>query len=590
MRKAWFAPVLVIAAIMVQLTVVNGLRLPGGGVPDVVLVLVAALAVAQGPLWGAVIGFGAGLCLDIAPPGSLVIGQYALVFCLAGWAAGRLGGGARSSSLRSAAALAVVVVAAETLAAVLGLALEPAQVSSAEIRAVLPATIGYDLLLCPFVLYLVALAGGVLAKGLAAGGVAGQPAGSQRAAQRRRRRHQPRFAHAAGRAGDGRPGGHGHHAGRTAAPTRARLRLAGGVAGSASGLVRHPGSYPAGAGRPGVAGRSSPSLRLAGGRRGDGTIGSSAGRGSSGRRGGTRWQPGRHPGLLAGSGRQFRPQAGLPGGSATRQHGAGPAPAGLARSRTTIRFGARRGDGTLGRVPGSAPLALPGRPLAGLARSRTTIRFGARRGDGTLGRVPGSAPFTLPGRPLAGLARSRTTIRFGARRGDGTLGRVLGSVPFALPGRPRTSRSALTQGGRPRVVPKVAFRSAGRSAPRRPAAVPQFRRRTAGLRRSGTVSGGVLSHGTVAGARRQTAAPRLRLAAGRRGSGPPGGGMLGGSGRSPLGRPRVRIGKQPRFGYGRWPLLSLLTGRPTGGRWLARKRAGSRLSGWLVGKRTGGSE
>ncbi len=553
MRKAWFAPVLVIAAIMVQLTVVNGLRLPGGGVPDVVLVLVAALAVAQGPLWGAVIGFGAGLCLDIAPPGSLVIGQYALVFCLAGWAAGRLGGGARSSSLRSAAALAVVVVAAETLAAVLGLALEPAQVSSAEIRAVLPATIGYDLLLCPFVLYLVALAGGVLAKGLAAGGVAGQPAGSQRAAQRRRRRHQPRFAHAAGRAGDGRPGGHGHHAGRTAAPTRARLRLAGGVAGSASGLVRHPGSYPAGAGRPGVAGRSSPSLRLAGGRRGDGTIGSSAGRGSSGRRGGTRWQPGRHPGLLAGSGRQFRPQAGLPGGSATRQHGAGPAP-------------------------------------AGLARSRTTIRFGARRGDGTLGRVPGSAPFTLPGRPLAGLARSRTTIRFGARRGDGTLGRVLGSVPLALPGRPRTSRSALTQGGRPRVVPRVAFRSAGRSAPRRPAAVPQFRRRPAGLRRSGTVSGGVLSHGTVAGARRQTAAPRLRLAAGRRGSGPPGGGMLGGSGRSPLGRPRVRIGKQPRFGYGRWPLLSLLTGRPTGGRWLARKRAGSRLSGWLVGKRTGGSE
>ncbi len=553
MRKAWLAPVLVIAAIMVQLTVVNGLRLPGGGVPDVVLVLVAALAVAQGPLWGAVTGFGAGLCLDIAPPGSLVIGQYALVFCLAGWAAGRLGGGARSSSLRSAAALAVVVVAAETLAAVLGLALEPAQVSSAEIRAVLPATIGYDLLLCPFVLYLVALASGVLAKGLAAGGVAGQPAGSQRAAQRRRRRHQPRFAHAAGRAGDGRPGGHGHHAGRTAAPTRARLRLAGGVAGSASGLVRHPGSYPAGAGRPGVAGRSSPSLRLAGGRRGDGTIGSSAGRGSSGRRGGTRWQPGRHPGLLAGSGRQFRPQAGLPGGSATRQHGAGPAPAGLARSRTTIRFGARRGDGTLGRVPGSAPLALPGRPLAGLARSRTTIRFGARRGDGTLGRV-------------------------------------LGSAPLALPGRPRTSRSALTQGGRPRVVPKVAFRSAGRSAPRRPAAVPQFRRRTAGLRRSGTVSGGVLSHGTVAGARRQTAAPRLRLAAGRRGSGPPGGGMLGGSGRSPLGRPRVRIGKQPRFGYGRWPLLSLLTGRPTGGRWLARKRAGSRLSGWLVGKRTGGSE
>ncbi len=524
MRKAWLAPVLVIAAIMVQLTVVDGLRLPGGGVPDVVLVLVAALAVAQGPLWGAVIGFGAGLCLDIAPPGSPVIGQYALVFCLAGWAAGRLGGGARSSSLRSAAGMAFVVVAAEVLAAVLGLALEPAQVSSAEIRAILPATVGYDLLLCPFVLYLVAVASAVLAKGLAAdraaGGAAGQPGGARRAAPRRRH-HQPRLAHAAGRAGDGRPGGRGqHHGGRPAAPTRARLRLAGGVPGSASGLARHPGSYPAGVGRPGVTGRSSPSLRLAGGRRGDGTIGSSVGRGSSGRRGGTRWQPGRHPGrhpgLLAGSGRQFRPQAGLPGGSATRQHGAATAPAGLARNRTAIRFGVRRGDGTLGRVLGSAPLALPG--------------------------------------------RLRTT---------------------------QASRSALTQGRLPRVVPKVAFRPAARPAPRRPAAVPRFRRRTAGLRQSGTVSGGVLSHGTLAGARRQTTAPRLRLTTGRRGS--PGGGMLGGSGRSPLGRPRARIGKQPRFGYGRWPLLSLLTGRRAGGRWLASKRTGSRPGGWLAGKRTGGS-
>jgi len=104
------------------------------------------------------------------------------------------------------------------------------------------------------------------------------------------------------------------------------------------------------------------------------------------------------------------------------------------------------------------------------------------------------------------------------------------------------------------------------------------------------VSGGVLSHGTLAGARRQTTAPRLRLTTGRRGSGPPGGGMLGGSGRSPLGRPAVRIGKQPRFGYGRWPLLSLLSGRRAGGRWLARKRAGSRPGGWLVGRRTGGYE
>ena len=33
-------------------------------------------------------GFAAGLALDIAPPGSGYIGEYALVLCLVGWACG----------------------------------------------------------------------------------------------------------------------------------------------------------------------------------------------------------------------------------------------------------------------------------------------------------------------------------------------------------------------------------------------------------------------------------------------------------------------------------------------------------------------
>jgi hypothetical protein len=65
--------------------------------------------------------------------------------------------------------------------------------------------------------------------------------------------------------------------------------------------------------------------------------------------------------------------------------------------------------------------------------------------------------------------------------------------------------------------------------------------------------------------------------------------MLGGSGRSPLRGPMPRIGKQPRFGYGRRSLLSFLTGRRVGGSWLARKRAGSRSGGSLIGKWTGGT-
>jgi rod shape-determining protein MreD len=539
-RKAWFPPVLVVASIILQLTVLNGLRLPGGGVPDAVLVVVAALAVADGPLAGAIIGFAAGLCLDLAPPGSLLVGQYALVFCLAGWAAGRLGRAAVSSPLWSAAFMAIVVAVAEALSAALGLVLEPAQVTTAAVREVLPATIGYDVILCPLVLYLVVVTGSLLAEGLsagaAAGGIPGVPTQTERAQQRRRRqqrRHEPRLGHSAARSGDGwlSSGHERYHHRQPSARTRGRLRPARGVAGSASGL-RHPGS----------ASRTQPSVRLAGGRRGDGAIGNPVGSatfgaGTAGRRGAPRWQPGRHPGMLAGASRQFRPRGGQPGGSATRQHGT---------------------------VPGLASTG-PGRP------GRTPIRFSGRRGDGALGRAFGSASLAPSRRPPAAVPRLR----------------------------PGTSRSALTtRSSLPRSVPKVHFRASSPPVVRRPAAAPRFRRssifRSPGAA-SGLVSGGVLGQGAFRTQRRRAGVPRLRLATGRRASGPPGAGMLGGSGRSPLRGPRTRfgkqprIGKQPRFGYGRRSLLSFLAGRRVGGGWLARKRVGSRSRVWLISKRTGGA-
>ncbi len=556
MRKAWLAPVLIIVSIGLQLTVLNGLRLPGGGVPDLVLVMVAAIAVADGPLAGLIIGFAAGLCLDLAPPGSLLIGQYALVFCLAGWAAGRLARAAGRRPLWSAVFMAIVVAAAEALSTALGLALEPAQVTSAEVREVLPATIGYDLVLCPLVLYLVVLAGTMLAEGLAAGaaavGIRGVPTRSERAQKHQRRPHQPHLAHGA-RTGDGwLSSGHDHYRGRQPSPrTRARLRPASGVAGSASGL------HHSGAGVP----RTQPSLRLSAGRRGDGAIGNYVGSGSGGRGGGPRWQPGRHPGMLAGASRQFRPRGGESGGSATARYGLSRAPAGPGRGKTPIRFGGHRGDGSLGRALGPASVSQSRRPGPG----KTPIRFGGHRRDGSLGRALGPASLARSGRPAAATPRLRA-----------------GTSPSAL-----TTRVSL-----PRTVPKVQFRASAPPVPRRPAAVPRFRR-SSRLRSPGTayglVSGGVLDQSTFRAARRRAGTPRLRLATGRRASGPPGGGMLGGSGRSPLRGSGTRIGKQPRFGYGRRSLLSFLTGRRVGGSWLARRRAGSRSGVWLIGKRTGGT-
>ena len=83
-------PVALFVAVIVQLTVVNRLPLPGGDAPDLVLLLVAAVAVTSNTMIATLTGFAGGLALDIAPPVSHYAGEYALVFCLVGYLAARV--------------------------------------------------------------------------------------------------------------------------------------------------------------------------------------------------------------------------------------------------------------------------------------------------------------------------------------------------------------------------------------------------------------------------------------------------------------------------------------------------------------------
>ncbi|HJZ28942.1 MAG TPA: rod shape-determining protein MreD, partial [Streptosporangiaceae bacterium] len=153
-------------AVVVQLTIVDRIAFPGGAGPDVVLLAVAALALAGGPMTGVLIGFWAGLALDVAPPGSHFVGQNALVFCLIGYACGLAADVPNSEGVPEqgrTALFEIVVTAAgavlgEALAALLGAMLSDPRVSWSAIRHVLPVAIVYDVLLCPFVLYAVAAA------------------------------------------------------------------------------------------------------------------------------------------------------------------------------------------------------------------------------------------------------------------------------------------------------------------------------------------------------------------------------------------------------------------------------------------------
>jgi rod shape-determining protein MreD len=169
-RRALTVVVLAVAlfaTVVVQLTVVNRLPFPGAAGsgstgPDLVLLLVTAIAVATSPLTGAVTGFAGGLALDIAPPAAHYAGEYALVFCLAGYAAARvhhavvdMNGGERD--LVTAFTVMVAATAAgEAGKAVLGMLLSDPDVTGAVVRSVLPAALLYDLLLAPLAFWFVA--------------------------------------------------------------------------------------------------------------------------------------------------------------------------------------------------------------------------------------------------------------------------------------------------------------------------------------------------------------------------------------------------------------------------------------------------
>jgi rod shape-determining protein MreD len=162
-RRVLLSPLLLILAVTGQLAVVNRMPLPGGGgTPDLVLLVVAALGVTAGPMTGLLAGFAGGLALDVAPPGGHLAGEYALVFCLVGYACGRIrelvqGASAERSAITSLTVMALGVAAGEAGKAGLGLMVSDPNVTGPVIRHVVPAAVVYDLLLCPFVLWLVAL-------------------------------------------------------------------------------------------------------------------------------------------------------------------------------------------------------------------------------------------------------------------------------------------------------------------------------------------------------------------------------------------------------------------------------------------------
>ena len=178
MRRAALAAALLLLAILIQVTLLNNLPWPGATGPDLVLVVVVALALTGGPIEGMLAGFCAGLALDVAPPATHLIGQYALVFCLVGYGCGRVGSHLGEAVWAPIGVVAIGSAAGELLFALTGMIFGDLDVTWSAVGHVLPASVVYDVLLSPFVLYAVIRARAMAAPALAAQGLASFPGGS----------------------------------------------------------------------------------------------------------------------------------------------------------------------------------------------------------------------------------------------------------------------------------------------------------------------------------------------------------------------------------------------------------------------------
>lgn len=150
-----FVAVLAVAvALVLQVTVFPHVAWEGI-VPNLCLLVVVGAALTRGTQFAMVLGFVAGLALDLAPPADHVAGRWALALVVVGYVAGRV-----RQDVRPTASAVVLTVAASSFIgtsvfALTGLVLHDPAIGFGELLQVILVAVLWDILLTPFVLPLV---------------------------------------------------------------------------------------------------------------------------------------------------------------------------------------------------------------------------------------------------------------------------------------------------------------------------------------------------------------------------------------------------------------------------------------------------
>lgn len=148
------AALAVAVALVLQVTVFPHVAFEGI-VPNLCLLVVVGAALTRGPQFAVVLGFLAGVALDLAPPADHVAGRWALALVVVGWLAGRMRQDVRPTATTVVATVAASSFVGTSIFAISGLVLRDPALSVPDLLRVILVAVLWDVLLTPFVLPLV---------------------------------------------------------------------------------------------------------------------------------------------------------------------------------------------------------------------------------------------------------------------------------------------------------------------------------------------------------------------------------------------------------------------------------------------------
>lgn len=143
--------IVIVLAVILQVAVFN-LFSVNGVVPNLALIVVVAASIARGPQFGAVVGFIAGLLLDLAPPADHVAGRWALALVLVAILAGRVRADARRSPIAGLATIAICSFIATSVFALSGVVLGDHALPAGEMMQVIGIALLWDIVVAPVLL------------------------------------------------------------------------------------------------------------------------------------------------------------------------------------------------------------------------------------------------------------------------------------------------------------------------------------------------------------------------------------------------------------------------------------------------------